>query len=99
LPAASVARTRNVCVVNDRPVYVLGDEQAAYADPSSEQRKLDPGSFETNWNVARREVVGFAGPAVIVVSGGVVSAGGGGGGGGEGGGGGGGGATASTVHV
>jgi hypothetical protein len=28
-PAASVARTRNVWVVKDRPVYVLGDEQAA----------------------------------------------------------------------
>ena len=45
-PAASTARTENVCPVGASPEYDLGLVQAANAAPSSEHWNVAPGSSE-----------------------------------------------------
>jgi hypothetical protein len=81
LPAASLARTENVCEPMLRPVYALGLEHDAHAEPSSLHSKpvTPTSSLPSNEKDAEVEVVEepSAGPAVMLVSGGVVSAGGG----------------------
>ena len=73
LPAASVARTANVCAPTASPLYGCGLAQAAYAPPSSEQANVDPLSEAVNWKLASE-------PAVVaetmLVVGAVVSGGG-----------------------
>jgi hypothetical protein len=75
LPAASVARTLNVCEPALSALYAFGLVHVAKAPASSLHSKVDPDSLDVNANEALVEVVGFAGPEPIVVSGGVVSAG------------------------
>jgi hypothetical protein len=72
LPAASVARTWNVCPPTARPLYCCGLEQAVNGALSSEHVKLAPAS-ELKVNDAVVAVVGFDGPEAIVVSGAPVS--------------------------
>ena len=52
---------------------VVGEEQLAGGSESIWQLKLEPGSFELNWNVGVESAVSAPGSAVIVVCGGVVS--------------------------
>src|SRR5436309_481453 len=73
LPAGSVALTVNVWLPSARPVYVLGEVQAATLPPSSVQPNVEPVSLELNPKVAVSEVAVPDGPASIVVSGGPVS--------------------------
>ena len=75
LPAASVARTENVCDPTTSDVYDAGLVQAANALPSSEQENDDPGSLEANEMRAPVSVVCDAGADPIVTTGGVVSGG------------------------
>jgi hypothetical protein len=75
LPAASVARTENVCEPTDSPVYVLGEVHASYEPVSSLHAKVEPDSVAVNANVAVVSVVVVGGSCVIEVSGAVVSAG------------------------
>src|SRR5919109_2065183 len=67
-PAASTARARRSCPPCASPVYVCGFVQAANAPPSRLHWNV-PGSFDEKLKVALVELLGFAGPAVIVVSG------------------------------
>ena len=76
-PAASLARTRNVCRPRVRFRYVRGERHACHARPSSLHRNVEPASVETNLKVARLDVVGLAGPRVMRVPGGVASTAGG----------------------
>src|SRR5207248_10484514 len=62
LPAASIAKTVNVCDPSATPVYVFGEVQLTAAEPSSEHMKLAPAS-ELNENVAVDEFDGFVGPS------------------------------------
>src|SRR5687767_3371051 len=68
LPAASLARTRNVCSPSARPLSATGETQDANAAPSRAHSKVALGSDE-NSNDALVLVVEAAGPEVIVVSG------------------------------
>ena len=70
LPAASTARTANVCVPFARPPYVAGLAQARQAPPSSEHSKL-ASVCEANVKVAVALLTGIddAGPPVRAVCG------------------------------
>jgi hypothetical protein len=73
LPAASFARTENVCDPFEMLVYVVGDVQGTQAPPSSLHSKLDPASVEVKVNVALVELTVPLGPLVIDVFGATVS--------------------------
>ena len=73
LPAASVARTLNVCDPFARPEYAFGEVQALQAPASSWHSNDEPVSDEVNVKLADAVVTVPLGPPVIVVSGGVVS--------------------------
>ena len=73
LPAASVARTLNVCDPTLRPLYSFGLVHEAHEAESNWQANVDPDSLELNANDALVEVVDAFGPEPIVVVGGVVS--------------------------
>src|SRR5918996_2295943 len=72
LPAASVARTSNVCAPSDNAPVVCGDVQAAKAALSTRHWKFAPGSLE-NPNVGVESLVNPVGPESIVVCGAAVS--------------------------
>ena len=73
LPAASVARTSNVCGPSARAAAVKGDVHSLNPPPSTLQANVAPGSGDENENVGVLSSVGPDGPAVIVVSGAAVS--------------------------
>jgi hypothetical protein len=73
LPAASVARTWNVCDAFESPVYACGLVQLAKAAPSSEHWKVLGVSDELNVKLALALVLGFAGLDVMFVSGAIES--------------------------
>ena len=73
LPAASVARTSNVCEPSASAAVVNGDVQDAKAAASTRHSNVEPASVEVNVNVGVLSLVEPRGPAVIVVSGAVVS--------------------------
>ena len=75
LPAASVARTSNVCAPSASTAVVNGVLHEPQAPPSTRHSNVEPVSVAVNENVGVLSVVVPVGPAVIVVSGGVVSAG------------------------
>ena len=70
LPAASSARTRNVCGPCARPVKTRGEVQGAKSPPSRRHSKVVPPSSSVNAKVAPLEETGRAGPDVIVGTGG-----------------------------
>src|SRR5918996_2667883 len=72
LPAASVARTSNVCAPSDNAPVVCGEVQAAKAPASTRHWKLAPASLE-NPNVGVESLVRPVGPEVIVAGGATVS--------------------------
>src|SRR6187431_2624698 len=69
LPAASVARTSNVCALSSRPVTLCGLVHGAKAPPSMLHSKLAPGSLELKVNVGLTALDGSAGLVTIVVFG------------------------------
>jgi hypothetical protein len=73
LPAGSTARTSKPCAPSDRPLYDLGDEQAAKPAPSSRHWKLALPSGELKLNDASFTATVPDGPESIVVFGAVVS--------------------------
>ena len=78
LPAASVARTRNVYTPSASEPRMRGDvqgpnEPTAAPGPSSRHSNVEPASVEENVNVALLTLIVPVGPPVIVVSGAVVS--------------------------
>jgi hypothetical protein len=77
LPAASVARTSNVCEPFARLEYALGEEHELQFPLSRRHRKVEPVSVDANWNDAEALETVPDGPELIDVSGGVVSGGGG----------------------
>src|SRR5918996_1377403 len=72
LPAASVARTSNVCAPSASAAVVCGDVQAANTAASTRHWKLAPASLE-NPNVGVESFVSPVGPESIVVCGAAVS--------------------------
>ena len=66
LPAASIARTRNVCGPAVIPVSCFGDVHAAYGARSSEHSNVEPGSSEANVIVSVVLVVVPDGPLIVV---------------------------------
>ncbi len=72
LPAASLARTENVCSPSARFVYACGDVHAANAALSRRHSNVAPGSL-VKANDAEFVVMVPVGPLVIVVSGAAVS--------------------------
>jgi hypothetical protein len=72
LPAASRARTWNVCGPFARPLYVCGLVHAVNAAPSSEHSNVAPASL-VKVKLAELEVLVAPGPVPIVVSGATVS--------------------------
>ena len=72
LPAASVARTENVCPAELSELYVAGLEQAVHNPPSSWHWNV-AASVAVNAKVAVVWLVGFAGVDVMLVSGAVRS--------------------------
>src|ERR671915_2562138 len=72
LPAASVARTSNVCAPSDNAPVVCGEVQAAKAAASTRHWKLAPASLE-NPNIGVESPVKPVGPESIVVCGAAVS--------------------------
>ena len=70
MPAASIARTLNLCLPFFRCLSFFGDSQGSKGLLSSLHRKLEPGSEETNLNSTLRLRVLLGGRFVIVVSGG-----------------------------
>ena len=75
MPAASVARTRNVCEPTVRPLYVIRVMHCVNGAPSSEHSNVVPSSLATKRKVAIVLDVGLSGAMVISVSGSSVSAG------------------------
>ena len=73
LPAASIARTSNVCGPSLSADVVNGVVQAAKVPASTRHWKVESAWLEVKENVGVLSFVGPDGPAVIVVSGGVVS--------------------------
>ncbi len=78
LPAASVARTRNVYVPSTSGPSVRGEVQLTYVPvaepgPSRRHSKLEPVSLEENANCGEAELIVPVGPESIVVSGATVS--------------------------
>src|SRR3954449_8012092 len=74
LPAASVARTSNVCAPTASPLKSRGDVHAPHTPPSSRHSNV-AASLAPNVKLAVVAVTVPDGPPVIVVSGAVVSAG------------------------
>src|ERR671915_612007 len=80
LPAASIARTWNVCAPGARPVYALGDEHEAKAAPSRAHWNVRLAAAVT-LSLPEKENEAFVSPVVaggwaeIVVSGAAVSGG------------------------
>src|ERR671914_763962 len=72
LPAASVARTSNVCAPSDNAPVVCGEVQAAKAAASTRTWRLPPASLE-NPNVGVESPVRPVGPESIVACGAAVS--------------------------
>src|SRR5918998_2191183 len=72
LPAASVARTSNVCAPSENAPVVCGEVHAAKAAASTRHWKLAPASLE-NPNVGVESPVSPVGPESIVVCGAAVS--------------------------
>src|SRR5262249_50701476 len=72
LPAASRASTENVWLVELRPEYPCGLEQALNAPPSSWHWKVTPASASVNLNWAFFWLVVLAGADVIVGVGGAL---------------------------
>ena len=73
LPAASSARTSNVCAASVSPVYDAGLEQSANAPPSIRHSKPGPASDAVNEKLALVEFDADGGEEVMVVFAGVVS--------------------------
>ena len=73
LPAASSARTSNVCAASVSPVYDAGLEQSANAPPSSRHSNPGPASDAVNEKLALVEFDADGGEEVMVVFAGVVS--------------------------
>ena len=73
LPAASVARTSNVCTLSVRPLTECGLVHVAHAPPSIRHSKVDPGSDELNVKEGVVALDGSAGLATMVVWGAVRS--------------------------
>src|SRR4051794_40113942 len=73
LPAASIARTENVCAPSATPVSVFGGPHAVQAPASSRHWNVAPGSLELKPKTAVEDAVAPDGPLSIVVLGGVVS--------------------------
>ena len=73
LPAASVARTENVCGPSARPDSASGEAQAAYAPASKLHWNDDPASEEVKAKLGEASLDGFVGCAVIVVVGALLS--------------------------
>jgi penicillin-binding protein 1A len=67
LPNASVARTRNTYSPAVSPVSSTGEVQLAYAAPSSEHSNVEPGSLESNENVAVVAVVATVAVVIYVI--------------------------------
>src|SRR5947208_11120155 len=72
-PAASVARTSNVCALSASPLTEWGLAQGAQAPPSIRHSKLEPGSDELKVKLGVAAFDGSAGLPTIVVSGAVRS--------------------------
>src|SRR4051794_18681178 len=72
-PAASTARTSNVCVPSARPEYPFGEAHPSQPPPSRRHSNLDDCSLEEKPNDASGLLVGSLGPESIVVSGAVES--------------------------
>jgi len=72
-PAASIARTWNVCMPSFKGAEVQGLVQGANAPPSRLHSKVLPGSVEVKEKVATGLFVSFGGPDVMVVLGAFVS--------------------------
>src|ERR671936_3207851 len=72
-PAASTARTANVCGPSETPVSSAGVTQDANAAPSSLHSNVAAGSGEDSARIALVEVVVLRGPASTAVSGAAVS--------------------------
>src|SRR5262249_40397788 len=72
-PAASVARTANVCGPCARPVSAAGEVHAVSGAPSRLQPNVEPGSLDVDDRLAVAIGSVPLGPAVIAVSGGVRS--------------------------
>ena len=69
-PAASVARTSNVCAPASSAEYDVGDAQSLHAPASRRHSNVEPGSLEANEMLVEPLVTSPLGPAVIDVSGG-----------------------------
>src|ERR687896_1464121 len=73
LPAASLARTRNMLSPPGMLLYVFGEVQGAYAAWSSEHSKVTPASVAAKLKLAFVLVLSTGGAEVMNVSGGVPS--------------------------
>ena len=73
LPAASSARTSNMCAASVRPAYDAGLEQSAKAPPSRRHSNPGPASEAVNEKLALVELAAAGGEDVIDVSAAVVS--------------------------
>ena len=71
-PAASLARTRNVCAPPASGAVVCGDVQLANGPLSTAHSKVAPGTDEWKANVGVWSVVAPCGPESMIVSGSVV---------------------------
>src|SRR5688572_26291402 len=69
VPPGARARTANRCAPCSSPLYVFGDSQSS-STPSSQQRKVEPGTSETKVKVAFVLPVTSAGPPVMIETGG-----------------------------
>ncbi|MFP5452314.1 MAG: hypothetical protein ACLGG9_11295 [Thermoleophilia bacterium] len=73
LPAASVARTSNVCAPSLRPVNCTGETQGANDAPSRRHSKVDPASDDAKLTLVEIVLITAAGAWVIVVCGATLS--------------------------
>ncbi len=72
-PAASIARTRNVCAPSESPANVAGEVHGAKAPVSTEHSNVAVASFEENVKTAFASLETASGSVTIVVSGAAVS--------------------------
>src|ERR671917_1217450 len=70
VPPGARARTANRCGPCSSPLYVLPETQGSSTAPSSQQRKVEPGTSETKVKVALVLPVISAGPLVMIETGG-----------------------------
>ena len=75
MPAASIARTLNLCLPWSRRLTFVGEVQGLNAFWSSLHSKVESGSDELNLNLTLFLSVLFGAPLVILVSGGWCRAG------------------------